>query len=75
MFMSINFECFLNILNFVEPRIFGSRILFHSLAKSLIKESNCKIIYICMNPFDTYVSYRKRKNHIEQEKRRKQNTC
>jgi estrone sulfotransferase len=40
----------------IEPRLFGTHIPFPSLAKS-IKESNCKIIYICRNPFDTYVSY------------------
>jgi len=38
-----------------EPRLFGTHIPFPSLAKS-IKESNCKIIYICRNPFDTFVS-------------------
>ncbi|KEH21570.1 putative P-loop containing nucleoside triphosphate hydrolase [Medicago truncatula] len=46
----------LDLLNMIEPRIFGTHIPFHSLAKS-IKESNCKIIYICRNPFDTFVSY------------------
>jgi len=43
-------------LNMTEPRIFGTHISFYSLAKS-IKESYCKIIYICRNPFDTFVSY------------------
>jgi len=38
-----------------EPRIFGTHVPFTSLAKS-IKESNCKIIYICRNLFDTFVS-------------------
>nr|AFK43741.1 unknown [Lotus japonicus] len=38
-----------------EPRIFGTHIPFNSLAKS-IKDSKCKIIYICRNPFDTFVS-------------------
>jgi hypothetical protein len=45
-----------NPLKMFEPRIFGTHIPFPSLAKS-IKESNCRIIYICRNPFDTYVSY------------------
>ncbi|CAJ2668826.1 unnamed protein product [Trifolium pratense] len=45
-----------DLLNMIEPRLFGTHIPFPSLAKS-IKESNCKIIYICRNPFDTYVSY------------------
>ncbi|KAK2351988.1 cytosolic sulfotransferase [Trifolium repens] len=44
-----------DILNMIEPRLFGTHIPFPSLAKS-IKESNCKIIYICRNPFDTFVS-------------------
>ncbi|XP_058747139.1 cytosolic sulfotransferase 15-like [Vicia villosa] len=39
----------------IEPRIFGTHIPFHSLAKS-IKKSNCKIIYISRNPFDNFVS-------------------
>lgn len=39
-----------------EPRLFGTHSPFPSLAKS-IKESNyCRIIYICRNPFDTFVS-------------------
>ncbi|WJX92973.1 hydroxyjasmonate sulfotransferase [Trifolium repens] len=45
-----------NPLKMFEPRIFGTHIPFPSLAKS-IKESNCRIIYICRNPYDTYVSY------------------
>ncbi|XP_020240017.2 cytosolic sulfotransferase 15, partial [Cajanus cajan] len=38
-----------------EPRLFGTHIPFTSLAKS-IKESNCRIIYICRNLLDTFVS-------------------
>ncbi|KAG4971031.1 hypothetical protein AAZX31_13G174000 [Glycine max] len=38
-----------------EPRIFGTHVPFTSLAKS-IKETDCKIIYICRNLFDTFVS-------------------
>ncbi|CAJ1948508.1 unnamed protein product [Sphenostylis stenocarpa] len=38
-----------------EPRVFGTHTPFPSLPKSL-KESNCKIIYICRNPFDNFVS-------------------
>jgi hypothetical protein len=45
-----------DLLKMSEPRIFGTHIPFPSLAKS-INESNCRIIYICRNPFDTYVSY------------------
>jgi hypothetical protein len=45
-----------DILYMAEHRIFGTHIPFPSFAKS-IKECNCKIIYICKNAFDTYVSY------------------
>ncbi|KAF7836240.1 cytosolic sulfotransferase 15-like [Senna tora] len=39
-----------------EPRIFGTHIPFPSLSNS-IHNSNCKIIYICRNPFDTFISF------------------
>ncbi|KAK7314090.1 hypothetical protein VNO77_39300 [Canavalia gladiata] len=38
-----------------KPRIFSTHISFHALDKS-IKESHCKIIYICRNLFDTFIS-------------------
>ncbi|XP_027911914.1 cytosolic sulfotransferase 15-like [Vigna unguiculata] len=38
-----------------EPRLFATHIPFPSLSNS-IKDSNCKIVYICRNPFDTFVS-------------------
>ncbi|KAF7836237.1 cytosolic sulfotransferase 15-like [Senna tora] len=38
-----------------EPRLFGTHIPFPSLSHS-IHNSNCKIIYICRNPFDTFIS-------------------
>ncbi|CAJ1977977.1 unnamed protein product, partial [Sphenostylis stenocarpa] len=38
-----------------EPRVFGTHTPFPSLPKSIM-DSNCKIIYICRNPFDTFVS-------------------
>ncbi|XP_061365098.1 cytosolic sulfotransferase 15-like [Gastrolobium bilobum] len=44
-----------NLSNMIEPRLFGTHIPFPLLAKS-IKESKCRIIYICRNPFDTFVS-------------------
>ncbi|XP_028753075.1 cytosolic sulfotransferase 15-like [Neltuma alba] len=37
-----------------EPRLFGTHIPFHSLPDSITK---CKIIYICRNPFDHFVSF------------------
>ncbi|XP_050387349.1 cytosolic sulfotransferase 15-like [Argentina anserina] len=39
---------------FLEPRLFGTHIPFPSLGK--VTESNCKIIYVCRNPFDSFVS-------------------
>ncbi|XP_027343081.1 cytosolic sulfotransferase 15-like [Abrus precatorius] len=44
-----------NLSNMSEPRLFGTHIPFASLPNS-IKECNCKIVYICRNPFDTFVS-------------------
>ncbi|CAL5201391.1 unnamed protein product [Lathyrus oleraceus] len=41
--------------NFHEPRLFGTHIPFDLLSNS-IKDSNCKIVYICRNPFDTFIS-------------------
>ncbi|QCD85777.1 desulfoglucosinolate sulfotransferase A/B/C [Vigna unguiculata] len=38
-----------------EPRLFGTHIPFPSLSES-ITECDCKIIYICRNPFDTFIS-------------------
>lgn len=45
-----------DLSNMNEPRLFGTHIPFTSLAKS-IKDSKCKIIYICRNPFDNLVSH------------------
>ncbi|KAK7314119.1 hypothetical protein VNO77_39329 [Canavalia gladiata] len=44
-----------DVSNMAEPRLFGTHVPFTSLAKS-IKETNCKIIYICRNLFDTFIS-------------------
>ncbi|KAL6126100.1 hypothetical protein ACLB2K_074151 [Fragaria x ananassa] len=41
--------------NFPEPRLLATHIPFPSLGT--VKESNCKIVYVCRNPFDTFVSY------------------
>ncbi|CAJ1978299.1 unnamed protein product [Sphenostylis stenocarpa] len=45
----------LHLSTMTEPRVFGTHTPFPSLPKS-IKESNCKIVYICRNPFDNFVS-------------------
>ncbi|XP_047169095.1 cytosolic sulfotransferase 15-like [Vigna umbellata] len=45
----------LSLSNMSEPRLLATHLPFPSLPKSITK-SNCKIIYICRNPFDTFVS-------------------
>ncbi|ESW05667.1 hypothetical protein PHAVU_011G199400 [Phaseolus vulgaris] len=45
----------LSLSNMSEPRLLGTHIPLPSLPESITK-SNCKIIYICRNPFDTFVS-------------------
>ncbi|KAJ1375221.1 Sulfotransferase domain [Sesbania bispinosa] len=55
-----------HLSNMSERRLFGTHIPFSSLAKS-IKESNCKIIYICRNPFDNFVSGWMFVNKVKQE--------
>ncbi|KAL4350957.1 hypothetical protein S245_035371 [Arachis hypogaea] len=39
-----------------EPRIFGTHVPFASLPNSIVKVTKTKIVYICRNPFDTFVS-------------------
>ncbi|KAL7124678.1 hypothetical protein ABFS83_14G064400 [Erythranthe nasuta] len=39
------------------PRIFSTHMPFHALPTS-IPESGCKIIYICRNPMDQFISFR-----------------
>lgn len=45
------------ISNLPSPRLFATHVPYHSLPQSMINgTSNCKIVYICRNPFDTFVS-------------------
>ncbi|KAJ4842413.1 hypothetical protein Tsubulata_039880 [Turnera subulata] len=44
-----------NLDNFPAPRIFGTHTHYPSLPQS-IKDSRCKIVYICRNPLDQAVS-------------------
>ncbi|KAK4422353.1 Cytosolic sulfotransferase 15 [Sesamum alatum] len=44
-----------NLENIPSPRIFSTHMHFKLLPDS-IRESNCKIIYICRNPLDQFVS-------------------
>lgn len=57
----------IDVSNMIEPRLFGTHIPFLSLPKS-VKESSCKIIYICRNPFDTFVSYWNYINKVRSKK-------
>ncbi|ESW05663.1 hypothetical protein PHAVU_011G199100 [Phaseolus vulgaris] len=45
----------LSLSNMSEPRVLATHVPLPSLPESITK-SNCKIIYICRNPFDTFVS-------------------
>ncbi|KAL8055881.1 hypothetical protein ABFX02_04G083700 [Erythranthe guttata] len=40
-----------------SPRIFSTHIPFKTLSDS-IRESKCKIIYLCRNPLDQFISFR-----------------
>ncbi|KAK6129769.1 hypothetical protein DH2020_036476 [Rehmannia glutinosa] len=46
-----------NLQHFSDPRIFSTHIPFKSLPDS-IRESECKIIYVCRNPLDQFISER-----------------
>ncbi|GKV39660.1 hypothetical protein SLEP1_g47398 [Rubroshorea leprosula] len=38
-----------------NPRLFATHLSFHSLNES-VKKSGCPVVYVCRNPFDTFVS-------------------
>ncbi|XWS57905.1 hypothetical protein CRYUN_Cryun09bG0213100 [Craigia yunnanensis] len=40
-----------------KPRIFSTHIPYASLPTSIVKDSNCKIVYVCRNPMDMFISY------------------
>ncbi|KAK4492934.1 hypothetical protein RD792_000261 [Penstemon davidsonii] len=40
-----------------SPRIYSTHVPYHLLSNS-IHESKCRMIYICRNPFDYFISYR-----------------
>ncbi|KAL9233833.1 hypothetical protein vseg_008778 [Gypsophila vaccaria] len=44
-----------NLSNVPSPRLFASHVPYNSLPISIVT-SNCKIVYICRNPYDTFVS-------------------
>ncbi|KAJ4720422.1 Sulfotransferase [Melia azedarach] len=46
-----------DLSNFPEPRVFATHIPFASLnMQESVQKSNAKVIYICRNPFDTFMS-------------------
>ncbi|KAK6129768.1 hypothetical protein DH2020_036475 [Rehmannia glutinosa] len=58
----LEFNLYLNkenpdLQHFSNPRIFSTHIPFKSLPDS-IRESECKIIYVCRNPLDQFISER-----------------
>ncbi|XP_074284372.1 cytosolic sulfotransferase 15-like [Silene latifolia] len=46
---------FPNLLNIPSPRLFSSHVPYNSLPRSIVT-SKCKVVYICRNPYDTFVS-------------------
>ncbi|XP_021751524.1 cytosolic sulfotransferase 13-like [Chenopodium quinoa] len=48
-------ENHLNLTEIPSPRLFASHMPYSSLPHS-IKTSKCRIVYVCRNPFDTFVS-------------------
>ncbi|CAK7326416.1 unnamed protein product [Dovyalis caffra] len=46
---------FLDFTNFTFPRLFSTHLPLVSLPKS-VNSSNCKLVYLCRNPKDTFVS-------------------
>nr|UOI39552.1 Sulfotransferase 2A [Betula platyphylla]UVJ47665.1 sulfotransferase 2A [Betula platyphylla] len=44
-----------DLSNLPQPRLFGTHVPFSSLPNS-IKKSDCRVVYICRNPFDTFIS-------------------
>ncbi|KAK8693841.1 hypothetical protein V6N13_071409 [Hibiscus sabdariffa] len=44
-----------NLSGIPEPRIFGTHVPFGWLQES-IKGSDCRVVYVCRNPFDTFIS-------------------
>ena len=45
-----------NLSNLPSPRFFASHVPYNSLPKTIKNNPNTKIVYICRNPFDTFVS-------------------
>jgi len=54
--------------SFTSPRLFSSHIPLLSLPES-VKSSKCKIVYLCRNPMDTFVSHWHFTNKFRPEKK------
>ncbi|KAL5708470.1 hydroxyjasmonate sulfotransferase [Ranunculus cassubicifolius] len=48
-------ETILDLTKFEPPRIFGTHVHYPLLPNS-IKDSDCKIVYLCRNPRDNFIS-------------------
>ncbi|OVA18524.1 Sulfotransferase domain [Macleaya cordata] len=48
-------NCLPDFTNFQSPRLLATHVPYSSLPES-IKNSNCKIVYICRNPKDNFIS-------------------
>ncbi|KAF8039202.1 hypothetical protein BT93_B1681 [Corymbia citriodora subsp. variegata] len=45
-----------NLASFTSPRLFATHLPYHLLPMS-VKDSGCKLVYLCRNPKDTFVSF------------------
>ncbi|KAK0593027.1 hypothetical protein LWI29_029453 [Acer saccharum] len=57
----IEYEIYANnqvpdLSDFAQPRIFATHIPYHALEESMKKSDTTKIVYLCRNPFDTFIS-------------------
>ncbi|XP_021751895.1 cytosolic sulfotransferase 5-like [Chenopodium quinoa] len=53
-----------SLSNLALPRLFGTHIPYYSLPDS-IKTSKCRIVYVCRNPLDTFISHWHFNQHFE----------
>ncbi|XVE60982.1 hypothetical protein DITRI_Ditri06bG0004300 [Diplodiscus trichospermus] len=45
-----------DLSNLPNPRLFATHVPFASLHESIKNNPNCKVVYLCRNPFDTFIS-------------------
>ncbi|XP_056172023.1 cytosolic sulfotransferase 12-like [Syzygium oleosum] len=51
-----------------SPRLFATHVPYSSLPQS-VRDSNCKLVYLCRNPKDTFVSMRHYANKLRPEEK------